>query len=66
MPLQAQVGDLLYGKTGYVKKLIEDCNNSEDTCKLLRVRHFFKKGFYNIMLICYNLLIALRHLESYI
>lgn len=36
MPLQAQVGDLLYGKTGYVKKLIEDCNNSEDTCKLLR------------------------------
>lgn len=54
MPLQAQVGDLLYGKTGYVKKLIEDCNNSEDTCKLLRVRHFFKKGFYNIMLICYN------------
>lgn len=54
MPLQAQVGDLLYGKTGYVKKLIEDCNNSEDTCKLLRVRYFFKKGFYNIMLICYN------------
>lgn len=37
MPIQAQVRDLLYGKTGYVKKLIEDCNNAEDTCKLLRV-----------------------------
>ncbi|KAK3094503.1 hypothetical protein FSP39_002606 [Pinctada imbricata] len=36
MSIQPQVTDLLYGKTGYVKKLIEDCNNSEDTAKLLR------------------------------
>ncbi|OWF40886.1 probable ubiquitin carboxyl-terminal hydrolase FAF-X isoform X2 [Mizuhopecten yessoensis] len=36
MPIQSQVSDILYGRTSYVKKLIEDCNNTEDTTKLLR------------------------------
>lgn len=37
MVIQAQVADLLFVRNSYVKKLIEDCNNSEDTAKLLRV-----------------------------
>ncbi|XP_053404353.1 probable ubiquitin carboxyl-terminal hydrolase FAF-X isoform X2 [Mercenaria mercenaria] len=36
MPIQAQVADILISRTSYVKKLLEDCNNSEDTTKLLR------------------------------
>lgn len=36
MLIQAQVADILYNRTSYVKKVIEDCNNSEDTTKLLR------------------------------
>jgi ubiquitin carboxyl-terminal hydrolase 9/24 len=37
MPIQPQVADILISRTSYVKKLLEDCNNSEDTTKLLRV-----------------------------
>ncbi|XP_066267004.1 ubiquitin carboxyl-terminal hydrolase 9X-like isoform X4 [Branchiostoma lanceolatum] len=36
MPLQPQVHEILFVRTSYVKKLIEDCNNSEETTKLLR------------------------------
>ncbi|XP_052826881.1 probable ubiquitin carboxyl-terminal hydrolase FAF-X, partial [Octopus bimaculoides] len=36
MPIQTQVADILYNRSSYVKKVIEDCNNSEDTTKLLR------------------------------
>ncbi|XP_013401949.1 probable ubiquitin carboxyl-terminal hydrolase FAF-X isoform X1 [Lingula anatina] len=36
MPVQPLVSDLLFGRTSYVKKLIEDCNSSEETTKLLR------------------------------
>ncbi|XP_064639618.1 probable ubiquitin carboxyl-terminal hydrolase FAF-X isoform X3 [Lineus longissimus] len=36
MPIQSQVADILFGRTSYVKKLIEDCNNTEETTKLLR------------------------------
>ncbi|CAH2220324.1 probable ubiquitin carboxyl-terminal hydrolase FAF-X isoform X2 [Pelobates cultripes] len=36
MPLQQNVADLLFVKTSYVKKIIEDCSNSEETIKLLR------------------------------
>lgn len=39
MPIQTQVADILYNRTSYVKKVIEDCNNSEDTTKLLRVSY---------------------------
>ncbi|XP_056414917.1 probable ubiquitin carboxyl-terminal hydrolase FAF-X isoform X2 [Hyla sarda] len=36
MPLQQNVAELLFVKTSYVKKIIEDCSNSEETIKLLR------------------------------
>ncbi|XP_074657837.1 ubiquitin carboxyl-terminal hydrolase 9X-like [Tubulanus polymorphus] len=36
MPIPSPVAEILYGRTSYVKKLIEDCNNMEETTKLLR------------------------------
>ncbi|KAK3596917.1 hypothetical protein CHS0354_031696 [Potamilus streckersoni] len=36
LPIQPQVAEMLFSRTSYVKKLIEDCNNNEDTTKLLR------------------------------
>ncbi|PIK56077.1 hypothetical protein BSL78_06973 [Apostichopus japonicus] len=36
MAVQPRVEELLYSRGGYVKKLIEDCNSSEETTKLLR------------------------------
>uniref|UniRef100_A0A2K5QGA4 ubiquitinyl hydrolase 1 n=1 Tax=Cebus imitator TaxID=2715852 RepID=A0A2K5QGA4_CEBIM len=35
MPVQQNVADILFVRTSYVKKIIEDCSNSEDTIKLL-------------------------------
>ncbi|XP_028290959.1 ubiquitin carboxyl-terminal hydrolase 9X isoform X3 [Gouania willdenowi] len=36
MPVQQLVGEILFVRTSYVKKIIEDCSNSEETVKLLR------------------------------
>ncbi|XP_067107993.1 ubiquitin carboxyl-terminal hydrolase 9X isoform X3 [Osmerus mordax] len=36
MPLQQLVVEILFVRTSYVKKIIEDCSNSEETVKLLR------------------------------
>ncbi|XP_077003331.1 ubiquitin carboxyl-terminal hydrolase 9X-like isoform X2 [Tamandua tetradactyla] len=36
MPIQQNVADVLFVRTSYVKKIIEDCSNSEETIKLLR------------------------------
>uniref|UniRef100_A0A452SAN2 ubiquitinyl hydrolase 1 n=1 Tax=Ursus americanus TaxID=9643 RepID=A0A452SAN2_URSAM len=36
MPIQQNVADILFVRTSYVKKIIEDCSNSEETVKLLR------------------------------
>ncbi|KAK7155926.1 hypothetical protein R3I93_010558 [Phoxinus phoxinus] len=36
MPLQPPVAETLFVRTSYVKKIIEDCSNSEETVKLLR------------------------------
>ncbi|VDH98041.1 ubiquitin carboxyl-terminal hydrolase 9/24 [Mytilus galloprovincialis] len=36
MPIQQPVIEPMYGRTSYVKKLIEDCNSSDDTAKLLK------------------------------
>ncbi|KAM8857951.1 ubiquitin carboxyl-terminal hydrolase 9X isoform 6-T8 [Synchiropus picturatus] len=36
MPLQQVVAELLFVRTSYVKKIIEDCSNSEETVKLVR------------------------------
>ncbi|XP_062303511.1 probable ubiquitin carboxyl-terminal hydrolase FAF-X isoform X2 [Osmerus eperlanus] len=35
-PLQQLVAEILFVRTSYVKKIIEDCSNSEETVKLLR------------------------------
>ena len=37
MNLQPQVEEILLARTIYVKKLIEECNNSDDTARLLKV-----------------------------
>ncbi|KAJ8282529.1 hypothetical protein COCON_G00050480 [Conger conger] len=36
MALQQLVAEILFVRTSYVKKIIEDCSNSEETVKLLR------------------------------
>ncbi|XP_060775080.1 probable ubiquitin carboxyl-terminal hydrolase FAF-X isoform X3 [Neoarius graeffei] len=36
MPLQQFVAEILFVRASYVKKIIEDCSNSEETVKLLR------------------------------
>ncbi|GAB1302650.1 Ubiquitinyl hydrolase 1 [Apodemus speciosus] len=36
MPIQQNVVDILFVRTSYVKKIIEDCSNSDETVKLLR------------------------------
>uniref|UniRef100_A0A2K5I4A0 ubiquitinyl hydrolase 1 n=1 Tax=Colobus angolensis palliatus TaxID=336983 RepID=A0A2K5I4A0_COLAP len=36
MPIQQNVADILFVRTSYVKKIIEDCSNSDETVKLLR------------------------------
>ncbi|XP_060785791.1 probable ubiquitin carboxyl-terminal hydrolase FAF-X isoform X3 [Neoarius graeffei] len=36
MPLHQLVAEILFVRTSYVKKIIEDCSNSEETIKLLR------------------------------
>ncbi|XP_053083670.1 probable ubiquitin carboxyl-terminal hydrolase FAF-X isoform X1 [Pangasianodon hypophthalmus] len=36
MPLQQHVAEILFVRASYVKKIIEDCSNSEETVKLLR------------------------------
>ncbi|ELW65826.1 putative ubiquitin carboxyl-terminal hydrolase FAF-X [Tupaia chinensis] len=36
MPIQQNVADILFVRTSNVKKIIEDCSNSEETVKLLR------------------------------
>lgn len=40
MPIQQPVIEPMYGRTSYVKKLIEDCNSSDDTAKLLKVSQY--------------------------
>ena len=36
MPIQQNVADILFVRRSYVKKIIEDCRNSEETIKLQR------------------------------
>uniref|UniRef100_A0A7N6BM91 ubiquitinyl hydrolase 1 n=1 Tax=Anabas testudineus TaxID=64144 RepID=A0A7N6BM91_ANATE len=36
MPVQQLVAEILFVRTSYVKKIIEDCSNSDETVKLLR------------------------------
>ncbi|KAJ9591427.1 hypothetical protein L9F63_002033, partial [Diploptera punctata] len=36
MPIQPQAAEILFGRTSYIKKLIEDANLSEETVKLLQ------------------------------
>ncbi|XP_071949723.1 ubiquitin carboxyl-terminal hydrolase 9X-like isoform X2 [Antedon mediterranea] len=50
MPIQPQVADLLFGRGGYVKKLIEDCNSSDETTKLLRFCSWENPQFSSLVL----------------
>ncbi|XP_059479532.1 probable ubiquitin carboxyl-terminal hydrolase FAF-X isoform X3 [Neocloeon triangulifer] len=50
MPIQSQVSELLYGRTSYVKKLIEDNTPSEDTVKLLQFCSWENPHFSRIVL----------------
>uniref|UniRef100_A0A8D0KZT6 ubiquitinyl hydrolase 1 n=1 Tax=Strix occidentalis caurina TaxID=311401 RepID=A0A8D0KZT6_STROC len=46
MALQQNVADILFVRTSYVKKIIEDCSNSEETIKLLLTLFHSKKFFF--------------------
>lgn len=50
MVIQPQVSDYLFARTIYVKKLVEDCSDAEETAKLLKVEVIFK-GMLFILLI---------------
>ncbi|XP_030838236.1 probable ubiquitin carboxyl-terminal hydrolase FAF-X isoform X3 [Strongylocentrotus purpuratus] len=50
MPIQAQVADLLFSRGAYIKKLIEDCNNSEETPKLLKFCSWENPNFTLVVL----------------
>ena len=36
MPVQPEVAEILFNRPRYVKKLLEDCNNTDETTELLR------------------------------
>ncbi|XP_071799117.1 ubiquitin carboxyl-terminal hydrolase 9X-like isoform X1 [Asterias amurensis] len=50
MPIQQQVADQLFLRGGYVKKLIEDCNNSDETTKLLKFCSWENPKFSSMVL----------------
>lgn len=50
MLIQPEVVDILYNKTCYVKKIIEDANNSEDTVKLLKFCSWENPHFSSMVL----------------
>jgi ubiquitin carboxyl-terminal hydrolase 9/24 len=50
MPIQPNVAELLFMKQQYVKKLIEDAQNLEDTVRLIRFVAWENAGFSSIVL----------------
>ncbi|XP_070538663.1 ubiquitin carboxyl-terminal hydrolase 9X-like isoform X2 [Ptychodera flava] len=50
MPIQPQVVEILFGRASYVKKLIEDCNNQDETVKLLRFCSWENPHFSSVVL----------------
>ncbi|XP_076338950.1 ubiquitin carboxyl-terminal hydrolase 9X-like isoform X1 [Tachypleus tridentatus] len=50
MPIQPQVADILYNKTSYVKKVIEDSSASEDTAKLVKFCSWENPHFSSVVL----------------
>uniref|UniRef100_T1IZS4 ubiquitinyl hydrolase 1 n=1 Tax=Strigamia maritima TaxID=126957 RepID=T1IZS4_STRMM len=50
MPIQSQVAEILYARTSYVKKIIEDANTSEDTIKLLKFCSWENPHFSSMVL----------------
>jgi ubiquitin carboxyl-terminal hydrolase 9/24 len=70
MPIQTQVSDILFNKTNYVKKIIEEANTAEDTIKLLKFCSWENPHFSSTVLtellwqIAYSYAYELRpHLE---
>lgn len=50
MEIQPQVAEILYNRTSYVKKIIEDANISEDTVKLLKFCSWENPHFSSVVL----------------
>lgn len=50
MPIQPEVADILYNNTCYLKKIIEDANNSEDTLRLLKFCSWENPHFSSMVL----------------
>jgi len=50
MPIQPQAAEILFGRTSYIKKLIEDANLSEETVKLLQFCCWENPHFSRIVL----------------
>ncbi|XP_041351568.1 probable ubiquitin carboxyl-terminal hydrolase FAF-X isoform X2 [Gigantopelta aegis] len=48
--IQRQVDDMLFNRSNYVKKIIEECNNSEDTTKLLKFSCWENPHFSSVVL----------------
>ncbi|XP_049853945.1 probable ubiquitin carboxyl-terminal hydrolase FAF-X isoform X1 [Schistocerca gregaria] len=50
MPIQPQAAEILFGRTSYIKKVIEDANLSEETVKLLQFCCWENPHFSRIVL----------------
>ncbi|KAK3714003.1 hypothetical protein RRG08_009701 [Elysia crispata] len=50
MPIQHQVAEILYGRSVYVKKIIEEANSSEETAKLLKFCSWENPHFSSVVL----------------
>ncbi|XP_035221479.1 probable ubiquitin carboxyl-terminal hydrolase FAF-X isoform X2 [Stegodyphus dumicola] len=50
MPIQPEVADILYNNTCYLKKIVEDANNSEDTLRLLKFCSWENPHFSSMVL----------------
>ncbi|GFU01705.1 probable ubiquitin carboxyl-terminal hydrolase FAF-X [Nephila pilipes] len=50
MPIQSEVADILYNNTCYLKKIVEDANNSEDTLRLLKFCSWENPHFSSMVL----------------
>ncbi|CAL1289008.1 unnamed protein product [Larinioides sclopetarius] len=50
MPIQPDVADILYNNTCYLKKIVEDANNSEDTLRLLKFCSWENPHFSSMVL----------------
>jgi ubiquitin carboxyl-terminal hydrolase 9/24 len=50
MPIQPEIAELLYAKSSYVKKIIEEAHGHEETVRLLRFACWENAGFSSVVL----------------